>query len=424
MNRTMNKRVGFFILAAVLLAVVGLGTQTAPPVSATPHTTRQMDDEYLPEEFGETGKTPATPGEQPWMVALVEDGWSAKEGQMCGGALIAPQWVLTAAHCIEDMRPDEVDVVIGRYQLSSQKGERLDADALIPHPQYGDFNDIGLIHLAQPATAGQPVSLITAVNEHLDDPPTIARATGWGLIPEKGEEFSPDKLHEVNVPIVSLEQCRAAYGRDVDSSVICAGLEEGGADVCYGDSGGPLVVPDGRNWALAGIVSWGDGCGLPNAYGVYTRVASYEDWIAGYLDGSTPIPVADAAPGDAPMADDSYFADDNEYNEFDENEYDDSYQGEEWDDYGTLLDSWETAAGITDVYDLGAYDGDLAELALTDDAEIVTVKGADVLLEDWSDEYGPFFTGLLIVDGRLLEISSDIGPDAVLNAVDTIAGQG
>ncbi len=413
MHKTMNKRMGVFVLTAMLLVVVGLSAQIAPPAAAIQHNARQMDEE-LPDEFGETGKTPATPGEQPWMVALVEDGFSAQEGQFCGGALIAPQWALTAAHCIEGMRPDEVDVIVGRYELSSRQGERLNADALIPHPQYSDFNDIGLIHLAQPAAAGQPVPLVTAANEQLDDPPAVARADGWGLIPEKGEEFFPDKLHEVSVPIVSLEQCRAAYGREVDSSVICAGLEEGGADVCYGDSGGPLVVPDGNSWALAGIVSWGDGCGLPNAYGVYTRVASYEDWIKGYLDGSAPIPPADAAPGDAPMADDNFAGED---------QWGGSSEGEDWGDYGTLLDFWETAAGFTDVYDLGAYDGDLAELALTDDAAIVTVNGVDALLEEWRDEYGSFFTALVIADGRLLEISSDVGPDAVLDAVQAIIAQ-
>ncbi len=420
MNGTMNKRVGLFILAAILLAVVGLGAQTAPPVSAMLHTPRQADEDVP--EFGETGKTPATPGEQPWMVALVEDGAPAKEGQMCGGALIAPQWVLTAAHCIEDMTADEVDIIVGRYKLSSQQGERLDADALIPHPQYGDFNDIGLIHLAQPATVGQPVPLVTAVNEQLDDPPTVARVTGWGLIPERGEEFYPDKLHEVNVPIVSLSQCRAVYGSDVDSSVICAGLEEGGADACNGDSGGPLVVPDGRNWALAGIVSWGDGCGLPDAYGVYTRVASYEDWIKGYLDGRTPIPEPTAGPGGRVDVNDDYWDDD--YWGDESSFADDCYECEAgWDDYGRLLDSWETAAGFVEIYDLGAYDDNLAELALTDNAEIVTVQGVDVLLEDWSDGFGPFFTGLMVTDGRLLEISSDIGPDAVLEAAEAIITQ-
>jgi hypothetical protein len=401
MNTTTGKRNVLFILLILFLVAA------AVPAAAG-GVYKQADDE-IP-EYGVTGKTEEAPGSQPWTVALVEDGYDARDGQFCGGTLIAPQWVLTAAHCIEETAADEVDVVVGRYQLSSSQGERIDADRLIPHPQYGEFHDIALIHLARPATAVQPIALVTAVTEYLDDPPTVAHIAGWGIIPEKGEEYSPDKLSGVDVPIVTEAQCQAAYGSDVDSSVICAGLEQGGADSCSGDSGGPLVVPAGDGWALAGVVSWGDGCGLPGKYGVYTRVASYEAWIAGYLNGSSPVePPAEETAADEP----------------------------DWSDW---LDGWfgdgETAVdednpfaeddpidedSFTETIDLGAYDGPVAELAVEGvGSELVTIGGVEMLLEDWSDGYGPYFIGVLVVDGRLLEIHSTVSAEAVMDAAQAL----
>ncbi len=403
MNNFSGKRsVTLILLALILLAAIA-------PASVN-RAFRQSDDESM-DHYGITGKTEEPVGAQPWTVALVEDGYDAKESQFCGGTLIAPQWVLTAAHCIEDTEAGETNVVIGRHQLSSNQGERIDVDRLIPHPQYGMFHDIALIHLARPATTGQVIDLVTAVNEQLDDAPTTAHIAGWGLIPERGEEFYPDGLHGVDMPIVTQAKCEAAYGDDVDSTVLCAGLEQGGADSCSGDSGGPLVVPNGGDWALAGVVSWGEGCGLPGKYGVYTRVASYDSWIAGYLNGNgggdevTAVPSQDAENDNSWVgwfsdlfSDDEYVADDAEWGD---------------DEYGVD----ETAVNGSEIYNLGTFDGLVASMAVDDvDSKMVTVNGTEMLLEDWSDEYGAYFVGLLNVNGELLEIRSEISPSAVMDA--------
>ncbi len=393
------------LMLTALFFIIGFAAQLGPienkDALAPDRYRHSADDDDYP-EYGITGKTEATLGAQPWMVALVDDGIEAYDGTFCGGTLIAPQWVLTAAHCIEEMRAAEVEVVVGRHQLSSSQGERLDVTHLIMHPDYYEFHDIALIHLAAPATAGQPISLVTNSNEHLDDAATLAQVTGWGLIPEKGEEFYPDNLHGVSVPIVSDALCETTYGRDVDSTVICAGLESGGADACDGDSGGPLVVPNGNNWALAGVISWGDGCGLPGGYGVYTRVASYDTWIQGYLSGETPLPEQDSYP---------ISNDEDDW----EDEWDEAYYADE-----ELISTEETDLGFVDIYSLGEYDDEMAaflqEIAEEFADEIIGLGETELLIEDWSDDEGPYFVGTMVVDNEVIEVSSDISIDAVIEA--------
>ena len=126
---------------------------------------------------------------------------------------------------------------------------------------------------------------------------------GWGLLSEGGS--LSDVLQEVEAPVVSNIACNAAgvLNGAVTSNMLCAGvLDSGGLDACQGDSGGPLVVPDGQGgWRLAGIVSWGIGCALPQRPGVYTRVSQYTGFItahAGIFGGdlsvtktATPDPV-------------------------------------------------------------------------------------------------------------------------------------
>ncbi len=232
------------------------------------------------------GKSEATPGAQPWMVAQVDANESnAYYGQGCGGSLIAPQWVLTAAHCLEDTSANEIDYVIGRHMLSSNEGERIGAAQIILHPGYaqtdGEDHDIALVKLERPATAGTPIALVTDATTHLDNPGVIARVTGWGQMGENDERY-PDALFGVDIPLVSQATCKAQLGDDaIQAGEICAGAPEGGKDSCYGDSGGPLTVSDEKGGqALAGVVSWGDECGAANSSGVYTRVTEYNDWIA------------------------------------------------------------------------------------------------------------------------------------------------
>jgi secreted trypsin-like serine protease len=232
------------------------------------------------------GGSKALPGEFPWQVALLDASVANTfQAQYCGGALVAPTWVVTAAHCVYDrgvQPPGSVDVLVGTTSLRSG-GKRVDVDAIVVHPRYSERtseNDIALLHLAA-AVPDQSVPLVTRAREaELASAGTLATATGWGDTLVRGNRY-PTDLMKVQLPIVTNRTCNdpRSYDGDVAAKMLCAGYAAGGKDTCQGDSGGPLVVPDGEGgFALAGVTSWGARCAAPRKYGVYTRVARFAAW--------------------------------------------------------------------------------------------------------------------------------------------------
>jgi hypothetical protein len=251
------------------------------------------------------GGNPTTIARWPWQVSI---GWlvvhptDALRNHNCGGTLVAPRIVVSAAHCMtvggEDFKPpEEFQVVSGRTRLSSDAGQLhevadyfwfVDEDgAPLWNPETVEW-DVVFILLASSASQ-ETIKIAGPGEEPVWAPGRRAFVTGWGSTVggtdfEAGENIEiSDVLRAARIRMISDSACDSVYGPVLFPAVmVCAGERAGGVDVCYGDSGGPLVVPiAGGGYRLIGNTSFADGCGLPDTPGVYGRLAA--DPIRGAL---------------------------------------------------------------------------------------------------------------------------------------------
>jgi secreted trypsin-like serine protease len=229
------------------------------------------------------GGQPAPEGAYPWQVSIALARRPLTVGHFCGGVLVAELWVVTAAHCVYDVKDVKaIQIMYGSNVLSKPKSFR-EVQAIIVHPGWNDDtmeNDIALLKTAGSASDGVPIKLVQkgATGQLYDG--VIGFVSGWGQTREGGA--NSDVLRHVGVQVVPRVTCNAreAYNGAIKKSMFCAGFQEGNKDACQGDSGGPIMVSDRLgSYALAGVVSGGDGCGAPNKYGVYTLIPDYVEWI-------------------------------------------------------------------------------------------------------------------------------------------------
>ncbi|XP_044003211.1 serine proteinase stubble-like isoform X2 [Aphidius gifuensis] len=230
-------------------------------------------------------------GRWPWQVSVRRTSFFGfSSTHRCGGAVLNENWIATAGHCVDDLLTSQIRIRVGDYDFSSVQ-ERLPyiergIAKKVVHPKYNFFTyeyDLALVRLESSLVFAPHISPIClpATDDLLIG--ENATVTGWGRLSEGGT--LPSVLQEVSVPIVSNDVCKSMFlraGRHefIPDIFLCAGYENGGQDSCQGDSGGPLQVrgKDGR-YFLAGIISWGIGCGAASLPGVCTRISKFVPWI-------------------------------------------------------------------------------------------------------------------------------------------------
>lgn len=248
------------------------------------------------------GGTEAEQGQFPWMACMYLLGEPA-----CGGVLVHPEWVLTAAHCLLDedleifsMRINSIDAY---GDLNPNGGAERDISEVHIHPEYnfdeliGQHVDLALFRLAEPVNDVTPITLPTGLDiATLYESWSPVHVAGWGLVVEDGNNTNPDTLQWVTSSVYDFDLCETAVGYQMTDDFFCIGYTEGQAPsgAATGDSGGPAWIYDKEDQAiLTGIVHgalW-DYTGLDEP-GVFVKVAHQLDWINSVING-TPTPTAD-----------------------------------------------------------------------------------------------------------------------------------
>lgn len=234
-------------------------------------------DYYDPEIYNANttrivGGRPINIEQVPWQVALYDNGYL-----ICGGSLISVDWVLTAAHCVEDG---------GRFAVragstyANRGGQVRGARVAYIHSSYNSFTgniDIALIQLQSSFEINKSVRPIPLAKRNRSLPERYF-VSGWGTLRENGS--GSNRLRGVTINKITRPECRRKYAVEnigITEYMICASAS--GKDSCQGDSGGPLV----RDRIQYGVVSFGIGCARPEYPGVYTNTRKLNQWIRGVI---------------------------------------------------------------------------------------------------------------------------------------------
>jgi hypothetical protein len=249
-------------------------TALAALLSAAAASCGDVEDQAEPVETTTSaivGGSTAVPNEFPWQVRL-----GAGTAAFCGGSLVSPKWVLTAAHCVQGLQASNITVTVGDHDRTIAEGREQTRQGLRYFNHLwglGKFNnDIALLELASPVTLNTWVQPIGFDMDHIPVG-EIATASGWGTTTYQG--MQPAKLRKAVLPMREPSTCGVSYP---GNSLLCLGDADGSPGSCHGDSGGPYHHFRGGRWNLAGVSS---AIGSPPCefYVGYTSVFQFIPWI-------------------------------------------------------------------------------------------------------------------------------------------------
>jgi len=253
-------------------------TTVRPPTGGSNCTCGQRNNRIV------GGTTVNPPNSLPWRCYLKTNRYSF----FCGCSVISSQWIMTAAHCTAAVRPlpagDTLYVVVGDHDRTASNTasnrQQIAVTTVVDHPGYDDQtmdNDMSLLKLASPLTMTATISPVCLPWNYANDnfSGTTVTASGWGTTSQGGSVSNT--LREVDLPVLTTEQCAQYMPGQVTQNMICT--YQPGKDTCQGDSGGSIDLPrNGRYYAI-GVVSWGIGCAQERYPGVYAKTTKYLNWI-------------------------------------------------------------------------------------------------------------------------------------------------
>ncbi|KAL7729727.1 hypothetical protein ACLKA6_014596 [Drosophila palustris] len=225
------------------------------------------------------------PGDEyvPYQISMQFLTRSGKQRHFCGGSLIAPNRVLTAAHCVNGQNASRITVVAGVRDLNDNSGSRSQVQSYEMNENYEELvtSDIAILKIDPPFELdGKRIGTIDVSSNELVGADQDVMLTGWGSVFHFGTgPFAkyPTILQKLSYKTLANDRCKQTMTQLTDTE-ICA-LERFGKGACNGDSGGPLVMANGESLKQVGVVSYGTAFCASNSPDVYTRVSMFESWI-------------------------------------------------------------------------------------------------------------------------------------------------